>query len=78
VGLRCVELQTILDVAQEAQLTAAPNPSYRVASPKITRVAAEQLLSELGVEMKDAVQLGKRMRSEVEKLRQEELEYELS
>src|SRR5690242_17879142 len=49
IGLQCVELSTILKLAQTAQLTSAPNPSYQKTVVQISPEVAEYLLQQLEV-----------------------------
>jgi hypothetical protein len=58
VGLQCVELPEILEWAQDAQLTTAPNPSYRYTEIQISDRVAEKLLQRVGVSQEDARKLG--------------------
>ncbi len=63
VGLQCVELPAILDRAQKAQLTTAPNPSYQETKPRISRAAARHFLRKLGIAENDALQFGQALKS---------------
>jgi hypothetical protein len=58
VGIQCVELPEILDWAQSAELTSAPNPSYSVADIKVSDRAARILLRRIGVDETQARSLG--------------------
>jgi hypothetical protein len=58
IGLQCIELQEILTWAQNAELTTAPNPSYRYADVQISSRAANQLLRRIGVSEDHARQWG--------------------
>ena len=58
VGLQCVELPAILDRAQKAQLTTAPNPSYNVTEPRISSEGARRFLRKLSVPEADALEWG--------------------
>ncbi len=49
IGLQCVELPSLLDWAQRAHLTSAPNPSYHSAQIQISEGAARDLVNNLGV-----------------------------
>ena len=54
VGLRCVELESVLNAAQRAEFTSDPNPSYSATDLKIGPRAARALLrrhKEVTVEM---------------------------
>ena len=48
VGLKCVELQAVIDVAQQAEFTSEPNPSYKATRVKICNRAARALLRRHG------------------------------
>ena len=63
VGLQCVELPAILDRAQKAQLTTAPNPSYSVTEPRITPETALRFLRKLSIPEADAMEWGKTLAS---------------
>jgi hypothetical protein len=58
IGFQCVELPAILNWAQSAELTSAPNPSYSVAELKITERVAKRLLAGLDVSEEQARALG--------------------
>ena len=66
VGLQCVELPDLLDWAQRAQITTAPNPSYQSTQVQISRRAALQMLSDLDVAEEDAVKWGRLLREAVD------------
>lgn len=66
VGLQCVELPELLDWAQRAQITTAPNPSYRSTQVQISRKAALLMLSDLHVAEEDAVKWGRLLREAVD------------
>src|SRR5262245_52648817 len=59
IGLQCVELPTILDWAQKAELTATPNPSYRLTQVQISPVVARKLLRRLAIDEQVALELGR-------------------
>ena len=59
IGLQCVELPALLDWAQRAQLTSAPNPSYQSTQVQISSEAARQMLLDLDVTEEAAVGWGK-------------------
>ena len=65
IGLQCVELPAILDWAQRAQLTSAPNPSYHSTQVQISARAARQLLPNLDVTEQAAINWGKALRHAV-------------
>ncbi|MCY4259986.1 MAG: hypothetical protein OXC91_06950 [Rhodobacteraceae bacterium] len=54
IGLQCIELPALLDWAQRAQLTSAPNPSYQSAQIEVSKEAAARLVQDLGVDVEDA------------------------
>jgi hypothetical protein len=66
IGLRCVELPAILEWAQRAQLTSAPNPSYETSEVQISERLAERLLDRLGVSPDDGRRWGQQLRSAIE------------
>ncbi len=66
IGLQCVELPALLDWAQRAQLTTAPNPSYQSTQVQISRNAARQILSDLAVSEEEAVKWGELLQSAVD------------
>ena len=69
VGLQCVELPELLDWAQRAQITTAPNPSYHSTQVQIGREAALQMLSDLNVAEEDAIRWGRLLREAVDEAR---------
>lgn len=66
IGLQCVELPTLLDWAQRAQLTTAPNPSYQSTQVQISSKAAKQMLPDLDVTEEAAIKWGKLLRKIVD------------
>ncbi len=66
IGLQCVELPALLDWAQRAHLTSAPNPSYQSTQIQISRTAAQDLLNSLDVTEEKAALWGKHLRSLVD------------
>lgn len=72
VGLQCVELPLLLDLAQKAQLTAAPNPSYRTVRVLVSERAAAKLVQRLGVNNDDARRWGVALREAVDALKAQE------
>lgn len=67
-GLHCVELNSILNMAQRVNLTSAPNPTYRTAEVQVGPTVAEELLEELDVPVEDARTWGKILREEVKRV----------
>ena len=78
VGLQCVELPVILDRAQKAQLTAAPNPSYSVAEPRISQAMARRFLKKLNVAESDARRWGTELADAADRAADELETFELS
>ena len=68
IGLQCVELPALLDWAQRAQLTSAPNPSYRSTQVQISGKAARRMLLDLNITEEEATEWGKLLRKTVEKI----------
>ena len=66
IGLQCVELPSLLDWAQRAQLTSAPNPSYQSAQIQISKMAARDLVSSLNVTAEDARLWGEHLKTLVD------------
>lgn len=64
-GLLCVELDSILNMAQRVNLTSAPNPTYRCAEIQVGASVAKQLLSDLNISVDHGKQWGKVLRDEV-------------
>ena len=65
VGLQCVELPELLDWAQRALLTTAPNPSYHWAQVQVSSKAARQILSDLDIDEGEAREWGRLLREAV-------------
>lgn len=59
IGLQCIELPSILEWAQRAQLTAAPNPSYQYTDVQVSNKVAKRLIDSLGESASDAESWGK-------------------
>ena len=66
IGLQCVELPALLDWAQRAQLTSAPNPSYHSTQVQISPKAARRLLPDLHVTEEKAIEWGAFLRQAVD------------
>ena len=66
IGLQCVELPSLLNWAQRAQLTTAPKPTYHSTQVQISRDAALRILSELDVSAEDATKWGAILRKAVD------------
>lgn len=75
IGLQCVELSSLLNWAQRAQLTTAPNPTYHSTQVQISRVAARKILSELDVSEEQAVRWGEILRKAVDAERESMMDY---
>ena len=58
IGLQCVELTGILEWAQRAQLTTAPNPSYQTTEVQVSERVAQTLLRRLGISDEEASRWG--------------------
>lgn len=58
IGLQCIELPSILEWAQRAHLTAAPNPSYQYTDVQVSENVARRLIGRLGVSTEEATQWG--------------------
>jgi hypothetical protein len=69
IGMQCVELPTILDWAQKAELTTTPNPSYRLTQVQVSPTVARKLLRRLDVEEADAKKLGTALRAAIDQVR---------
>ena len=68
IGLQCVELPALLDWAQRAQLTSAPNPSYQSTQVQISGKAARRMLLDLDVTEKEAIEWGTLLRKIVDEV----------
>jgi hypothetical protein len=66
IGLKCVELTGILEWAQRAQLTTAPNPSYQLTDIQVSPRVARALLRRLQVTNDDALRWGALLRNAIE------------
>ena len=66
IGLQCIELPSLLDWSQRAQLTSAPNPSQQSVQVQISPSAAQHLLRQLEVPVEDAKSWGKNIHALVE------------
>ena len=66
IGLQCVELPELLDWAQRAQLTSAPNPSYQSTQVQISGRAARRMLLDLDVTEEEAIKWGRLLRQIVD------------
>ncbi len=66
IGLQCVELPAILEWAQRAQLTSAPNPSYETTEIKVSDRVARRLLDDLQVADEEAKSWGDDLRSAID------------
>jgi hypothetical protein len=75
VGLQCVELPAVLDRAQKAQLTTAPNPSYNVTQPRISQAMASRVLRKLNVRETDAAEWGRWLREAAERASEEAVSF---
>tara|TARA_R110002167_G_scaffold319685_2_gene525473 strand:- start:2733 stop:3158 length:426 start_codon:yes stop_codon:yes gene_type:complete len=71
VGLQCVELPDILEWAQRAQLTTAPNPSYESTQVQISQWLAEEMVADLDMQMENIQEVGKRLEDAVNQAKSE-------
>lgn len=71
VGLQCLELPAMLEWAQDAQLTVAPNPSYVHTQVQVSPMFAAHLLEELKVPRSDAARWGKALHEAVAEVERE-------
>jgi len=62
VGLRCLELPSILDCAQESFLTSEPNPTYAKTAIKVDELISRRMLRDLKISEGDARRWGERLR----------------
>ena len=62
IGLQCVELPSILEWAQRAQLTSAPNPSSETTEVQISPRVALRFLETLGISEDVGRSLGNRLK----------------
>ncbi len=75
IGLQCVELPSLLNWAQRAQLTTAPNPTYHSTQVQISRNAALRILSELNIAKEDAKKWGTILREAADSERESMSDY---
>ena len=68
IGLQCVELPALLDWAQRAQLTSAPNPSYQSTQVQISDKVARRMLADLDVTEEVAIEWGTLLRKTVDQV----------
>ena len=66
IGLQCVELPAILEWAQSAELTAAPNPSYQFTELRVSPDAARFLLRRLSVPEREASSWGQTLKEVID------------
>lgn len=71
IGLQCVELPHILNWAQRAELTKAPNPSYQTTEVQISSDLARRLLKSMGIATEQAKQWGEIVRKEIKNAEKE-------
>ena len=75
IGLQCVELPALLNWAQRAQLTTAPNPTYHWTQVQISHSAARRILSEIEVSEEEAIEWGGILREAVDTERESMNDY---
>jgi hypothetical protein len=71
IGLQCVELPHLLDWAQRAQLTVAPNPTYRFTQVQVGPWMARRMLRQLNVSEEDAKRWGKSLENAIREAKEE-------
>jgi hypothetical protein len=71
IGLQCVELPSILEWAQRAQLTSAPNPSYETTEVQISPRVASRFLATLGISEDAGRDIGNRLKEYAAEFQQE-------
>jgi hypothetical protein len=71
IGLQCVELPAILEWAQRAQLTSAPNPSYETTEVQISPRVASRFLASLGISEDVGRSLGNKLKEYAAEVQQE-------
>jgi hypothetical protein len=62
IGLQCIELPSVLEWAQRAQLTSAPNPSYETTEVQISPRVASRFLESLGISEDVGRSLGNKLK----------------
>lgn len=65
-GLQCLELESILEEAQQSGLASVPNPSYKKAVVEATPRVARWILARMDVSEEEARRWGKILRDSVE------------
>jgi hypothetical protein len=71
IGLQCVELTGILEWAQRAQLTTAPNPSYQTTEVQVSDRVAQTLLRRLGISNEEASRWGLTLQKALQEAKQQ-------
>jgi hypothetical protein len=71
IGLQCVELAGILEWAQRAQLTTAPNPSYQTTEVQVSERVAQKLLRRLGISSEEASRWGVTLQEAIREAKQQ-------
>jgi len=66
--IECEELESILDAAQEINVTKGPNPSYQRTEINVSVDLLHEYLRELGVTEEQAAQWGSTLRGAVEEV----------
>jgi len=69
IGLQCAELPAILEWAQRAQLTTAPNPSYETTEVQVSNRVARSLLLDLDIAEASASAWGLDLRKAIDDAR---------
>ena len=71
-GRLCIEVPTILERAQDLELTSAPNPSYTKVKPRVTRDTVRLLLDRVGISREQASTWGLALASGLKKSLEEQ------
>lgn len=74
VGLRCLELPTILDCAQESCLTSEPNSSYVTTAIKADEIVCRSILMDLDVDIDLARAWGEQLKAATDRIVHEDHE----
>lgn len=72
VGMRCLELPSILDRAQESQLTSEPNPTYESTAIKVNAQVCRRNLRDLGISPEEAQAVGTSLKAAAERFARSE------
>lgn len=75
VGLQCIELPDMLNWAQRALLTTAPNPSYETTSIRVSKQAALRLVRSRSITEENASEWGRALMACVKEAQNEMSEF---